>query len=337
MTNDTFGAADKGRSMLLVAGLLAGAWFWPAGALAQSEQPAHAEPPAQRPRPAPRPVEPTASPRIDPVQPGKPDLRQEAIPGLEESDFKIGPAPLVSERTTLTLRRGSMVRLPTGERVYLFHPDSRGRAERPMVLLASQKLQQLELIAADRAEPPVFLLTGQVFVFQGINYLLPTAYSVVQPPSEAEPGVTGAPPTPSAADPQIKELIRQLEAQRRGPRALERPGATAPARPAAVEADQAGLLKEGQAVVRRRGRMVRGGGGEWEFVFDRGAAGDPSLDRPMVMAPCLNLQRMEAQAALRGESATFEVSGQVRVYRGRNYLVPTLFQAYMANELEPRQ
>jgi hypothetical protein len=318
--------------------ILAGSIALAPVAAAQQDEPARpAETPL--PRPSPRPVGPTTRPRVDPVQPGRPDLRKEAIPGLEDSDFKIGPAPLLSERTTLALRRGSMVKLPTGERVFLFHADAGGRADRPMVLLASQKLQQMEQVAADRDEPPVFLLTGQVYVYQGINYLLPTAYSMVQPPSSGGEGQAPPPPPPAATDPQVQDLIKQLEAQRRGPRALERTTpAEGAARPSAGEADQTkGLLPEGQAVVRRRGRMVRGGAGEWEFVFDRGAAGDPSLDRPMTLAPSLNLQRMEAFAAQKGDAASFEVSGQVRIYRGRNHLVPTLFQVYLDNELEPRQ
>lgn len=286
------------------------------------------------PRPGPKPVAPAAKPAAEPAKPGVPNLEPGAIPGLESTDFKIAPAPLLSERTTLTLRRGSMIRLPTGEPVFVFHPDSRGRAERPMVLLPSQRLQQIEQVAADRAEPPVFLMTGQVFVYQGLNYLLPTAYSIVQPPSEAPAAEPAPPPPPPATDPQVQDLIKQLESQRRGPRAVER---TAPPAPAVQAEPAKGLMPEGQAVVRRRGRMVRGGGGDWEFAFDRGSAGDPQIDRPMVLSPCLNLQRMEQQVAIRGEGTTFEVSGQVRTYRGRNHLAPTLFQVYGATDLQPRQ
>jgi hypothetical protein len=283
-------------------------------------------------------------------------MQKGTIPGLENSDFKIVPAPLLAERSILTLRRGSVIRLPTGDLVVVFHPDQEGKADRPMVLLPCQKLQQLEHLLDNRTEPPVFLITGQVYAYQGINYLLPTAYSLVGTGESGEgPAPSGAganaekaptrpppPPTPPNTDQAVQDLIKQLEAQRHGPRSMERGPAVTAKAPAAdgSEADaekNKALIPEGQTVVRRRGRMSRAGSGDWEFVFDRGTGGDPGADRPMLLAPCLNLQRMEAYAALKGDAASFEVSGTTRIYHGRNYLVPTLFQVYMPNDLEPRQ
>lgn len=339
-----------------IAGAAAGAW-------AQNGRPTREDPPFTHPRPDPgakpdrpavKPIGPTSKPGTEPARPRVPDMQKGTIPGLENSDFKIVPAPLLAERSILTLRRGSVIRLPAGDLVMVFHPDQEGKADRPMVLLPCQKLQQLEHLLDNRTEPPVFLITGQVYAYQGINYLLPTAYSLVGTGASGESatapgtgvdaakGATSAPPTPPNTDQTVQDLIKQLEAQRRGPRTMERGPAVGLKAPAAEgsEADAEktkALIPEGQTVVRRRGRMARAGSGDWEFVFDRGTGGDPGADRPMVLAPCLNLQRMEAYAATKGEAASFEVSGATRIYHGRNYLVPTLFQVYVPNDLEPRQ
>jgi hypothetical protein len=46
---------------------------------------------------------------------------------------------------------------------------------------------------------------------------------------------------------------------------------------------------------------------------------------------------MEQRVAASGEATTFEVSGRVLAYRGRNYLIPTMFQMYPTSELQRRQ
>jgi hypothetical protein len=96
-------------------------------------------------------------------------------------------------------------------------------------------------------------------------------------------------------------------------------------------------MPEGKTVIRRRGRMVRGGMGNWMFSMDSGTAGEGAVDRPLGLVPCMNLSRMEALAGRSGDAQTFEVSGRLLTYEGGNYLVPTLYQTYMPNDLEPRQ
>ena len=46
---------------------------------------------------------------------------------------------------------------------------------------------------------------------------------------------------------------------------------------------------------------------------------------------------MESWASSKGEGQTFEVSGRILTYAGRNYILPTMFQVYPVNDLEPRQ
>ena len=279
-------------------------------------------------RPA-QPVKPTGT-APEPVQPA--GTREGAIPGLEDADFLIAAAPLRSEGTFLVEQRGSMIHLGTGERVFVFHADEKGKRERPMVLLPCQKLQQME--SADGGgsdEPASFLVTGQVFAYRGVNYFLPTMARQVsaQAPAVSAAG-EGSPAKSDEADPAVQDLIRQLEAQREPQRGTEARGSAAPA------AAEGKMLAEGKAVVRRRGRMVRMSGGEWGLAFDSGTAGDVKVDRPLALSPSLNLQRMEAWAMRSGDAASFEVSGRVLAYQGRNYLMPTMFQVTPASDLEAK-
>lgn len=309
--------------------------------------------------------------------PKKDEPAPASIPGLEETDFRVKRAPLRREGTFLLRQRGSLLKLPGGERAFLFHPDASGRAERPMVLVPCSWLQRIEQIAADRPTPIAFSVTGQVYAYRGVNYLLLSGATVVadepptvppqpvpptsppQQPTESPPppegGEVGAPPTPPppSTDPQVQDLIKQLEAQRDRPRTIEPGIPVSPVPPASLASQQpkppkpteagevgataaARLIPEGRAIVNRRARMVRTGS-DWSVAFDSGPRGDPDLDRPMTLTPCLNLQRMESWAGTRGDNATMEVSGQVLAYQGRNYLIPTLFRITPPTDLQPRQ
>lgn len=90
------------------------------------------------------------------------------------------------------------------------------------------------------------------------------------------------------------------------------------------------LLREGSFLASRRGRMVRSSSGEWVFTFDSDAQG--KSDPPMILMPCLNLMAMEKIAERAGEALTFTISGQVFVYHGKNYLLPTMYVINRGNE-----
>lgn len=280
------------------------------------------------PRPEPAPIKPT-----QPAKSPEPDAR-DIIPGLTDEEIRLTAASLRAEGTFLVEKRASMVRLATGPQVVVFHKDEKGSRERPMVLVPCQRLGQMEQLADGREESPVFVVTGQVFVYRGVNYLLPTAARAVSAEAAGQPKAPEpAPPAPGLADPGVQDLIKQLELQREAQRG---PHAAAGGETAAQESD-APLSPEGQAVVRRRGRLVRTGSGEWALAFDTGAAAGAKAERPMLLAPCLNLQRMEMWAMQRGDATTFEVSGRTLAYQGKNYLIATMFQVYPPNELEARQ
>ncbi len=121
------------------------------------------------------------------------------VPGLEGADFRIKEASLRYEGTFISRKVGSMVTLRPGDRAVVFQPeraigpeDARGvgvggRAERPMILIPGAHLERLEDLAATREATTLYSLTGQVFVYRGMNYLLLSV-----PPMLASASETGA-------------------------------------------------------------------------------------------------------------------------------------------------
>jgi hypothetical protein len=304
--------------------------------------------PEVRPRPPSEPIKPT---RTAPGGVAPSGLREDSIPGLEDADFRIGRPVLRAEGTFLVQQRGTVLTLSGGERVMVFYPGENGRRERPMVLLPCQALQRMEQATADRADPVDFIVSGQVYVYLGVNYLLPTQFRVAlgEKPVEtmpAEPKPTPAPDTtkpadkpaspPKESDPDVQQLIRDLQSQREAQRAAEIGVPVRAPEPKPTEADSS-LLTEGLMIVRRRGRLLRTGASEWTFRFDKGTGGSDKIDRPLLVIPSLNLQRMEAWTLRRGEEMTLELSGRVLAYQGKNYIIPIMFQVYPDNDLEPRQ
>lgn len=297
-----------------------------------------------------QPTRPTAAP---PARPAQPTPAAELIPGLENAELTLPDTPLLAEGTFLVRQRGSLTRAPSGEWIALFNPDAQGRRPRPMVLLPSQTLDRMAALHGERGPAAGFWITGQVFAYGELNYLLPTAYAVATDPAAApapsqptaaqhaaptEGALLQATPEPDSA----AAIIRALESQRERPRGLERAPTAPPsgaARPnqSAPPAAAAELIPEGTQLLRRRGRMVRDSDGRQVFVFDSGPANATSADPPLPMLPCRTLELMEAWTARLGESITFTVSGTVYVHSGRNFLLPTIFSVNRPGDLAPRQ
>jgi hypothetical protein len=298
----------------------------------------------------------------DDLEPPEEPIEQEPqpIPGLEEADFRIRPAAMLAEGTFISRRAGRVAVLPGGERAFVFSPDEQGITLRPMILMPSLPLQRMEQAMEDRN--PAFLITGEIFAYLGVNYLLPTTFSIAPPQPATPTSPRGAPPPPpptppATADPTVEDLIRQLEQQRQRPRSTDPvlPGVPPPTEPigpasaaAAARVDPlaapapaaaaASLIPEGQTLTRRRGRLIRLAAGEWAIAFDTGPQHDTMLDRPLLLLPSLNLQRLQGWAGRFGDAVPLEISGRITQYRGRNYLIPTLYRIYPVNTpLEPIQ
>lgn len=98
----------------------------------------------------------------------------------------------------------------------------------------------------------------------------------------------------------------------------------------APDQPQPELRREGEFIISRRGRLVRSPeGGFAVFVFAADSAENATQDPPMILQPCRLLENMEDYVDRHGDHVTFVVSGQVHVYRGANYLLPTMMKIYI--------
>ena len=89
-------------------------------------------------------------------------------------------------------------------------------------------------------------------------------------------------------------------------------------------ARQENLMREGTTVLSRRGSLRRDRGGAWVFVFDSDATG--LADPPLTLLPCLLLERIENHVRRTGDNVPVLLSGQVYVFEGRNYLMPSVYR-----------
>jgi hypothetical protein len=69
------------------------------------------------------------------------------------------------------------------------------------------------------------------------------------------------------------------------------------------------------------------------FIFDPDEEGQ--AEPPMAVSPCRRLREMQQTAELRTGTVTFQVTGQVFVYEGRNHFLPTFFGVYAAERPSP--
>jgi len=84
------------------------------------------------------------------------------------------------------------------------------------------------------------------------------------------------------------------------------------------------LRREGEFIIGRRGRLTPQSGGRVQFRFE--ADDQQSPEAPMLMLPCRLLETMEKLAEQRGEGLVFILSGQVFVYHGENWVLPTMMK-----------
>lgn len=299
-------------------------------------------------------AQPGDSPAPAPVRPG--------LPGSVQSELGIDRAPpLVREGAFVSSARGVLVRGKSGRWFFVFDRDARGRQLPPMVVLQSEHLSAMERLASRMEDEELrtagarMLVTGQVLAYAGHNYLLPSAPPLVDapPPPQPEPPQPepAAPTTDAAAakeqdskpaeppqaedaaaspaqdagdEPTIEQIVGELD-RAIGARRAANPARTMTDAPAATTESGTPRLRPAGVLTPRRGRFVRSASGEPMFIMDSGAADGGVAEPPMVLLPCANLGAIESIAERIGESATFTMSGQVHVYKDRNYLLPTMY------------
>lgn len=147
----------------------------------------------------------------------------------------------------------------------------------------------------------------------------------------AETPAPAANPAPSVNP--ADQIMKDLEQSARNREGADTNANKAPRATNGTEIPTAKLLREGTFVTSKRGRMTRAGSGDWQISFDADAEG--RIDPPMGLMPCMNLQAMEKLVEKGGDSVTFTISGQVFLYKGKNYLLPTMYIVNRKGDLSP--
>jgi len=232
------------------------------------------------------------------------------------------------------------------------HDASAASLRQPVALLPNAVLEGI--ISVHASDPQVlFVLSGEVTVFQGENHLLPrfsTRLTTPPPKDEPGPGTRGVPelvPSDAPAEDVVTKLAELQPTEGLVPaRAMHTGGFPVGSdRPATPGFPAVPRYAEGATVVNRPGRVIRGERG-WVFVFEsdhplRGATehrslGSPSdaktsvvaaaptqwgAEPPLPLLPNLNLEWMIAQSAREPSGVVFLVSGETSVFGGQNYLL----------------
>lgn len=281
-------------------------------------------------------IVPRASPTPSTVRALRAPEAEPPYPGLTGSldwyrvhadeTLRINEPKLLPEGHFLSRRHGVVRVTRTGHRVFVPDPAERLPGEGPMLLAPAQALDRLEAALADAEDTPI-VLSGEVLVYHGLNYLIPTAFaraSEIESAPEAEAEAASL-----DDDPEIEALIGEIErAAENLPRGIDERSALAPVSPQ-------NLLAEGTYLSRRRGRLVRLGTGAWIIAFDGDI--DTALDPALTIIPCRLLMQMERLPMNSGEGVEVVISGRITTYHGRNYILPTLYQRQPDDGLNPSQ
>jgi len=151
-----------------------------------------------------------SSPTVRPNQPGQ---TRAVGPGVEPAlvasfDPAIGVRrPLVPEGTFLANRRGRIAIARTGEHVFIFDRDAEGRAEPPMVVAPGTHLTALETMTGQLPPNARYVVSGQVFVYANVNYLVLAAPPLLElpPTTTSIPAGQTQSTTPSQQDPRSQQ------------------------------------------------------------------------------------------------------------------------------------
>lgn len=197
------------------------------------------------------------------------------------------------------------------------------------------------------SQPKPWLIDAQVeeelVVEPSAKAEAPTAPEATVPLEDGSPS-SGQTPEEDAT-PSADDVLNQLLEQKRGaptPNPAESTGsesnegeAPTPVAPQprlasdplllGLDTDQplAELKDEGQFIIARTGRLIRSADGSHAlFVLDADGPGAP--EAPMILQPCKLLETMEKTVKQQGENVPFVITGQVFMYRGANYLLPTI-------------
>ncbi|MFA7236722.1 MAG: hypothetical protein WC058_07650 [Phycisphaeraceae bacterium] len=195
----------------------------------------------------------------------------------------------------------------------------------------------IPLFAEDAATPPDSTSGGKPGQSESSIPGASAAPGSATTPAPADPSGGTADTSGGGGQPTAEQVLNELLRKRAENPLIEpaRPAEDTDARQSNANAASLGtapnlapgkLKREGSFILARRGRMVRAPGGAtpWMFTFDADA--DGLQDPPMFLMPCQLLEDMEQVVEDHADRTSFLISGQVFVYHGANYLMPTLMK-----------
>ncbi|MEO1279573.1 MAG: hypothetical protein AAFV77_11515 [Planctomycetota bacterium] len=256
-----------------------------------------------------------------------------------------GEGMLAVEGSILPERAGLIRRTPYGEWAFVFVRDDGQPAA--MVLLPCRQLERMvESVQATNAT--AIRLTGRLTVYESVNYVLPTNYSIISTETaSSELGDESQPATDplNQIDPMLREVAEQSEAGRIRARSLQAPPMAPPSireptgtpstdTEQAIETD---ALQEGDNVLRRRARLERQRG-LWTLRFDDSdqETSAAAAQAPLIVLPNSALRSMEQSVRRYGDQIAFEVSGTVYRYGRQPYVLISMHFAQPLEGLRPR-
>lgn len=228
------------------------------------------------------------------------------------------------ERPAAVLREGSIVsaavatlhRADPGSALQVQVARSDGSGSDDFILLPCRRMEELEAAAPEH--DGTFLVGGEVFVFGGVQFLLPLEVAILQEPTRRS-HPTEVPAAPGADDgssqdheDSISDIVADLQ---RATGSLAQSIRIASQYP--IDPEYA--IAEGTRIASRRARLVRNSAGAWVAVFTADATG--LSDPPATILPGRQLALLAKWARAGGFEAPVLLTGEFVSYHGHAFLV----------------
>ncbi len=200
--------------------------------------------------------------------------------------------------------------------------------EPPIRLLPNAKLEQMVTMVVSTKAPILFVLSGELTVFEGRNYVLPRqamrvseTLTSTRPPRTDESGgaTTGDEPvTRVAPDAPAEDVFDLLRKQQPDEIAISPDRGSPDSRVPSLGRSVETLLLDGAPLVNRAGRLIRQGEW-WTLVFESDHPDHP--ETPLRLLPSQGVETMVQMSRRRATGPVFLVSGEVTSFYGDNYLL----------------
>ena len=242
----------------------------------------------------------------------------EVIPPESASRMEALPSKLLPEGTIIVERTGTIT---LQDPWWVFSPVADGE---PTRVLPNLMLETMVRMVRASKTPLLFVISGEMTVFEDANYLLirstsrSTEEAATSPRSDRDAEVLDEKPAKVADDDSATDVLSVLKNQRR----------RRPAVPDSGEGDHRSVeehpdvvpgMLDGFALVDRPGRILRRGIW-WSLVLESNHS--QQAERPLRLLPCSATELMVHTSSLHTGGVVFTVSGEVTSFFGKNYLLP---------------